>query len=176
MRGCYRHLFRIGFFSGLQTKSIRHRELVHRLWMCWQHRTEFPAFQIKPEYWSWFRLNARPSVDDDALGIYATRPNRESLLCPIMDNTSRRLVDMIAGEGSFDMWGKEGTLIVNHLFGWLCKGLDMEPGIATELLEEFDMYEYHQRERNGTSNKGWLRTMVYSLSQQIIRQDIVYWA
>ncbi len=51
-----------------------------------------------------------------------------------------------------------------------------ETGIDDMLIEEFDMYLHHQRERNEQFNKRWLRTMFYSLSQQIVRQDIEYWA
>ncbi len=44
------------------------------------------------------------------------------------------------------------------------------------IIEEFDLYLYHQWERNEQStNKRWLRTMFYFLTQQIIRQDLEYW-
>ncbi len=51
-----------------------------------------------------------------------------------------------------------------------------ETGIDDMFIEEFDMYLHHQRERNEQFNKRWLRTMFYSLSQQIVRQNIEYWA
>ncbi len=43
------------------------------------------------------------------------------------------------------------------------------------ILKKFDMYLYHQRERNDQLNKSWLRTMFYFLSQQIVWQNIEYW-
>ncbi len=36
------------------------------------------------------------------------------------------------------------------------------------ILKKFDMYLYNQREWNNQSNKEWLRTMFYFLSQQIM--------
>ena len=42
-----------------------------------------------------------------------------------------------------------------------------ETGIEDMLIEEFDMYLHHQRERNEQFNKRRLRIMFYSLSQQI---------
>ena len=40
---------------------------------------------------------------------------------------------------------------------------------------DFEMYLHHQREINGKPNRGWLRTMLYSLTQQIVRGDLLYW-
>ena len=75
---------------------------------------------------------------------------------------------------------KDENLIVKDMFDWLWKGIkskdEVETGIGDLILEEFDIYQWHQRERNGQSNRGWLRTMYYSLTQQLIRQDIEYWA
>ena len=37
------------------------------------------------------------------------------------------------------------------------------------------MYKHHQRELNDRPNFGWLRPMLYSLSQQLVRQDLGYY-
>jgi hypothetical protein len=42
------------------------------------------------------------------------------------------------------------------------------------VLEEFDMYLAHLRMINQKPNYGWLRNMYYSLSQQVMRQDPLY--
>jgi len=66
------------------------------------------------------------------------------------------------------------------MFAWLWVGIDVEgdkePGIGGQIAQEFEMYLHHQGERNAQPNKGWLRTMSYSLTQQINRQDLEYWA
>lgn len=38
------------------------------------------------------------------------------------------------------------------------------------------MYLHHLQDRNGQSNQGWSRVMYYSLTQQIVRQDLGYWS
>ena len=66
------------------------------------------------------------------------------------------------------------------MFSWLWEGVTVqgvyEPGVGGLIDDEFDMYLHHQTEKNGMPNRGWLRTMFYSLTQQVIRQDPVYWA
>ena len=44
------------------------------------------------------------------------------------------------------------------------------------MLEEFALYAHHQRKINGKDNLGWERNMVHSLTQQVMRQDPVYYA
>ncbi|KAF7512802.1 hypothetical protein GJ744_000369 [Endocarpon pusillum] len=61
------------------------------------------------------------------------------------------------------------------MFDGITTGEEHESGIGPLIEEEFLMYEHHQREINGRSNKGWLRTMVYSLVQQLVRQDPEYY-
>ena len=66
------------------------------------------------------------------------------------------------------------------MFDWLFVGLidghTYKKGVSDIINTEFHMYLHHQTERNGATNKGWLRTMFYSLTQQVIRQDPQYWA
>ncbi len=66
------------------------------------------------------------------------------------------------------------------MFVWLWAKVDSkrehEMSINNMILKKFDMYLYHQRERNDQLNKSWLRMMFYFLSQQIVQQNIEYWA
>lgn len=53
----------------------------------------------------------------------------------------------------------------------------LKPEIFKLIEEEFDMYLYHLRdEQNGQKRWGWMRHMFYSLIQQLVRQDPVYYA
>ncbi len=47
--------------------------------------------------------------------------------------------------------------------------------IENLIEEEFDLYLHHQCEWNEQSNKDWLQTMYFSLTQQIIHQNLQYW-
>ena len=52
------------------------------------------------------------------------------------------------------------------LFSWLWTGLGGESDIGSMIQADFEMYLHHQREINGKPNRGWLRTKLYSLTQQ----------
>ncbi len=71
------------------------------------------------------------------------------------------------------------NLLIQDMFVWLWAKIDSkkehEMSIDNMILKKFDMCLYHQHERNDQLNKSWLKTMFYSLSQQIIKQDIEYW-
>ena len=53
-------------------------------------------------------------------------------------------------------------------------GTENESGTGDLIDEEFRLYRYHQRLIGGKPNFGWQRNMIYSLTQQAIR-DIAYW-
>ena len=76
------------------------------------------------------------------------------------------------------VWKEEGNLIVD-MFGWLFEGVvvddQQEDGIAPLIDYEFQMYRHHLRNVNGKPNRGWLRNMVFGLTQQLVRQDLAYW-
>lgn len=44
------------------------------------------------------------------------------------------------------------------------------------MLAEYEMYRHHLQEINGKSNYGWLSNMFYSIGQQFMRQDPMYFA
>ncbi len=76
-------------------------------------------------------------------------------------------------------WKTNENLLIQNMFVWLWVEIDSERehkmSINNIILKKFDMYLYHQRERNDQSNKEWLRMMFYFLNQQIIWQNIEYW-
>lgn len=88
-------------------------------------------------------------------------------------------MEELAGPDAMNKWLEDGNLIVKGIFSWLWDGIQTsngyEPGVGDLIDQEFEAYLWHQRERNGEHNKGWLRTMYHSLSQQIVRQDLGYW-
>ena len=73
-----------------------------------------------------------------------------------------------------------GNIIVPDSFSWLWRGTPTEDGwedgIWPLIDMKFGMHLHQQRERNDRNSRGWLRTMYHSLSQQIIRADLVYWS
>ena len=176
---CYRHLYLAGGFLGLKVNAISTSDLRYRLITCWNHRVTLDQIKTGAATHQWFRLRQRPSIPDDELGLYAVRPRYSTLLQPLGLEKAKAIVEEAVGGGAWSRWEDEGNLIVNDLFSWLWDGVTTdaqhESGIGEMIDEEFDMYLHHQRDRNGKPNYGWLRVMFYSLTQQLIRQDIMYW-
>jgi hypothetical protein len=47
--------------------------------------------------------------------------------------------------------------------------------IADIMFAEFNIYRHYLREINKKKNYGWFRNMFYSINQQLMRQDPVYY-
>lgn len=174
---CHKHLHAMARHFGLQVKKLKTNDLRSRLRMIWGGRSDLIKF--KTDHATWFRLTSRPEVPDDYHGVYSQRQIRMNIEPRPTTDQKKMIVSEIAGPGAWDEWHETGNLIAPKMFSWLWDGVDCadghEEGIGQEIQEEFDMYLHHQAERTGQSNKGWLRTMFFSLTQQIIRQDVGYW-
>ena len=176
---CYYHLLKVGGFLNLMVNKLRAAELQHRLRVCYEHRNTWENFLTDRGYCHWFRLGGRPRQPEDVRGVFAFDQTRTEFVPLLSAQRARAIVDEIGGDGTWEHWTREGTLILPDMFAWLWDGVTWdgvtEEGIGAFIQAEFDLYLHHQTARNGKDNFGWLRTMVHSLSQQIIRQDIAYW-
>ncbi|KAI9761349.1 MAG: hypothetical protein M1840_001973 [Geoglossum simile] len=73
---------------------------------------------------------------------------------------------------AWNTFQKDGTINIDGVFSYILK-----PEIFKLIKEEFDMYLYHLRdEQDGQKCRGWMHHMLYSLVQQLVRQDPVYYA
>jgi hypothetical protein len=100
-------------------------------------------------------------------------------LLNVISQDRKMVIVSEVSKGGWEEWSVGGNNIADGMFTWLWDGITLqgqhEPGIGDLIDQEFDMYMHHQCERNGAPNKGWLRTMFYSLIQQLVRQDLGYW-
>ena len=77
-------------------------------------------------------------------------------------------------------WEEEGSIVVDCFDWWSRLEYSGDEAklrgmtLTKVVLEEFDMYLAHLRMINQKPNYGWLRNMYYSLSQQVMRQDPLY--
>lgn len=160
------HLKILGGRFGLQVKHLKLKQLRLRLRAIWNHRGALDQFKTRPDRLDWFRLRGRPQVEDDERGIYSQRVRLSSIFRRPTPEHLALIVDEIGGNGAWETWKRDGNILIQDLFGWLWVGVEYngmsEAGIKKEIDNEFDMYLYHQRESNGTSNKGWLRMMFFS--------------
>jgi hypothetical protein len=74
---------------------------------------------------------------------------------------------------------ERGSVIIPDMFAWTNVNSleDEEAGLPTInqlMMEEMDMYLWHQRRVSGKHNLGWLRNMIHSNMQQLVRQDVHY--
>jgi len=67
--------------------------------------------------------------------------------------------------------------VVPGLFKWLKQDFDGKHpgGILRMALSEFAMYDWHFHPHADNPRRGWASNMWFSLIQQLVRQDIVYW-
>ena len=72
--------------------------------------------------------------------------------------------------GMEDSWRRDGD-VVSDIFGHLLRHPTLEP----LLRDEWDMYAFHYRAKGGQGNKGWLRNMLFSVSQQLVRTHPLFY-
>src|SRR5277367_2618757 len=76
-----------------------------------------------------------------------------------------------AGPNAWPTWHTDGSIILPDIFDHL-----NQPDIQTAIDTEFAMYHHHYRPVPGRPQMGFLRNMFYSLIQQLLRQDPVWYA
>ncbi|KAH0537152.1 hypothetical protein FGG08_006022 [Glutinoglossum americanum] len=82
----------------------------------------------------------------------------------------RRILKRFAGPGAQEAWEKEGT-ITPDVFGFL-----NQPDLRQMIDHEFATYQHHSSTSEGRPRQGWCRNMYYSLIQQLVRQDPIWYA
>jgi hypothetical protein len=165
-RVCYPHAKAMGGHMGLRVKHLNAAQLEERLRFINENRLQIGRLKTSSETYTWFRVKSRPARASDALGPYKFL-HVEPPTGVIVD---QQLVRVWVGGIDTVAWERDGSININ-LFGWW-----FETDIGKIVLAEFDMYRHHLREINGKSNYGWLRNMFYSIGQQLMRQDPLYYA
>ena len=165
-RVCYAHAKAMGGHMGLRVKKLSGPQLDERLQLLHDSRLRIGKLKTDAATFSWFRVKNRPHRPSDLLGPYKfmhAKPPAE------FDYDQKALLAWIDGSAA-ETWEREGSVNVD-LFGWW-----FDTAIGRIVLAEYDMYRHHLREVNGKGNYGWLRNMFYSIGQQLMRQDPMYYA
>ena len=114
---------------------------------------------------SWFRGQAgKGGVWREPLPLFARR--RDPLAFTF---DAKRVFDRFAGEGMWERWQQDGTVIIPGVFEHL-------RSVQKEIHSEFDMYAFHLRAQPGLPEMGWMRNMYHSGPQQLMYQDPVFYA
>ena len=111
---------------------------------------------------SWFR-------NQDTRGIYAYNAAANATNIPVISDQFARILLDECCKGAADIWDRKGTLTIPGMFNWLETGITVndhhEPGVKPLIDHEWQMYLHHQCRINDQSNLGWLRNMLYSVTQ-----------
>jgi hypothetical protein len=190
---CDNHLRRIAQSVGFRIVDAKHEDLYAYLWdmyvACVRGRSvvvDLRAYRSTPHLTSRMLKDSRYAVPADELGVYRyfakEYGSAESIGLSALPghrlrtwkgsefSWTRRAVGKALGVTAEHMaeFRETGNLVVDNLVSWLAPWED-------NMWEEFKMYHWHLREINGRPNLGWCRTMIHSLTQQLIRQDPGYW-
>lgn len=175
-RVCYPHTKAMGGHIGLMLKHLNHQQLTDRLRSVHENRLRIGTLKTASDTFTWFRTANRPVRPSDGLGPYKFIPQSLAAVQPFSFDQQAALATVEALEivesrarGIRDAWTRDGTVNVD-VFSWWFDG-----PIGAVIKGEFAMYRHHLREINGKSNYGWLRNMFYSIGQQLMRQDPVYY-
>ncbi|KAI9769555.1 MAG: hypothetical protein M1840_004033 [Geoglossum simile] len=148
--------------AGLQN-NISNFKLQERLQLVWTNQQRLDWLRrCKPR---WFLKNYRPQLEADCLVVYRYPP----LPAPIPQFDEARVFERVAGRGTWSIWEQDDTIIIPELFSFLAQ-------LGPNIDMEFDLYRHHHRSLPGRSRLGWLRNMFYSIIQQTVRQDPVWYA
>jgi hypothetical protein len=83
---------------------------------------------------------------------------------------SRVILDRFGGPTAAQTWVKDGHLVIEGIFDYLD-----HPKIRAFIDWEFGMHAHHEQPHPDLSRQGWMRHMYYSLIQQLVRQDPVWY-
>ncbi|CAI7636809.1 unnamed protein product [Penicillium palitans] len=201
---CRRHTRLLA--GGLGLRSISHTDLLlSRLQFIFEHLEDLPQMRGDPEceQFSWFQRAARAPAPSDAHGVFKypvefpkPRVDRFAELGLTVADIYDRVIHRPCADGEgaaiAGAWEADGSVVI-PIFEWLgdkqllgCQHGDDVPcghdgGLWPLINLEFEMYEHHRsqgedRDVQGVTSMGWLRSMWHGLIQQLIRQDPAYYA
>jgi hypothetical protein len=169
-RVCYQHLKCTASIVGLNLLCIKTEPLLDRLKFIHERWDQLDNLKRADDTFQWFRMNDRPKHSSDELSIYKFRAKTQGEFSIDTNHLEQVLGSILGCSDMSSEFQKSGTVNL-PVFTWIAEDEEINQIID----EEFNMYRYHLREKNGRPNYGWCRVQVYSLIQQLIRQDPVYW-
>ena len=110
--------------------------------------------------------------------IYVVKLVKKSIESQASLSFKMKIVNELTKSKIYEKWKKIDNLIIEFMFNWLFDDVTMnevrELDVKSKLFQKFDMYLHHQIKRNDIINKNWLKIMMFSFIQQIIRVNLIY--
>jgi hypothetical protein len=121
------------------------------------------------EHPDWLHLNQLPEPESTLQHLYRFMPNSPPQIADMIDPET--IMRRFAGPNAWKIWQETGNLITDLVFDYL-----KDPEVQEGIEWEFKLHRYHETKRPATPRQGWARGMVFSLPQQTLRQDPVWYA
>jgi hypothetical protein len=167
-RMCFRHIKLITSGLELQTRILSRIGMMERLGTLQDNKGRTDELVREERTREWFRMSGRPAHSDDSLGPFRFHAKERKEFSFDEDVVWKRFASGQAKE----KFVEDGNVVITGVFDWIFEDAELMGMVNVE----FEMYRYHLREQNGKSNWGWCRNMWYSLVQQVMRQDPVFYA
>jgi hypothetical protein len=161
---CHSHLRIFASFTVGLYNNIPHILIIDRLTHIHTSSSLQEVIQLNRD---WFQKSARPESEADYLVVYRYAPK----FTPEFQIDSQAIFRRFAGHNAWITWDRDGTVILPDIFAYL-----NQPDIFAAIDTEFAMYRHPYRPVPGRPQMGFLRNMFYSLIQQLVRQDPVWYA
>ncbi|KAJ9481738.1 hypothetical protein VN97_g11728 [Penicillium thymicola] len=192
---CFTHAKALSGYLGLYTRQFTYSDLLGRLAYSAKQLDSWDKFRKeKPD---WFTpQNFSGSVTRSSFRFKVETPLPRIARYIELGFNLADICTRIYGAG--DDIGRQrkeefeatGNVILPKLFGWLNDDISSIEGAASlsrmlgrpvvslmQLIHlEFDMYDYHYTPAVARPRLGWSRNMFQSLTQQLTRQDVCYYA
>jgi hypothetical protein len=166
---CHVHLRRLVATIGLKNsyQGSSSESLAGRVSACFKHRYQLSG--IRRRHCDWFVKECQNNDIRARLGgaKYVALPMPSFEIDPGM------IFKRFASLQHWNDFQRDGTVNISGVFSYLWDADD----ISKMIDAEFDLYRHHYHaDGNPGKRLGWARNMWYSLIQQIIRQDPMYYS
>ena len=150
---------------GLAIKGLNYTALYYRLRLIYYAYNHLSTIKIDPTIYSQFRKAYKPLVLFNSLELYKFIYN----LVLRFSYNRETLLNQIIILNNQEVWQQEGSIVLNIF------KQQWDFSILAIINKEIYIYYYYQYLINRQPNYSQLRIMVYSLCQQLIRQDPQYY-
>jgi hypothetical protein len=166
---CHKHLRLLCSKAvGLQS-NYSHDILLERLEETYPHLNNLNPFTI--DHPDWFYKDVRVITEEESHLRVFKFPGEPHDDIVVDDATSEIILTRYGGPDTVKVWYDVGTIIVGDVFQYI-----NTPELNTLVDIEFNIYRHHHRKLPGKRRLGWLRNMFFSIIQQLVRQDLVWYA
>ncbi len=163
---CHSHLQRLKNRLKLLTNKLSFEILIDHINIIYDYRFRLDFVKIDVTFADWFRQDSRFFHFTDSLQLFR-------LWLHMSQNykiDTFLIYNMFIEKIKYQKWKKNDAIMLSNVFNWI-----LNDNTWVLIREKLNMYLWHQRNDLDLTNHDWLRTTVYIMLQQLVRQNIVYY-